>query len=228
MQYCEGGWLDGLIARYRRRDEKLVDEGILWKVVWDVNLASSTMWTGRSHGYVRRCVARRRRVYVRKGWDSRVHRDLKQGNVFMTGSVGLQDGDGMHYPMPVLGDWGANVSYTETLFGIADRECVSNWTPDFEPPEHPAYSIASDVWMLGLVVHCLSMMTFSPDPSKGVLDERHKSVELRGLIEKFLQVDPKARPRVSELSGLVWQGFCAWRAARGGRLEEKLPNWAFS
>jgi serine/threonine protein kinase len=233
MQYCELGSLDGMIKQYGTRDKYLSDEGFLWKVFWDVAIAFCHMYTGRSDYTIRKYAAEGRRIEGRddEDWNCIVHRDIKPDNLFLTWTDSA-GGDKCQYPMVVVGDFGLCTSLEEIDAGRASPTETSGYTPDFITPEYPKFCPRSDVYQLGLAVHCLARMSRTPDMSRPLgsdhpLPRRYASAELQNLLVMCLKRDPNKRPQPSDLPALVWTGYKAWRKARKDD-GDLLPRWAFA
>ncbi|KAF2816323.1 kinase-like protein [Mytilinidion resinicola] len=145
MTYYELGALDTLIDRYKRKDQFL-PEGFLWRVFLDIAKA------------LRFCVygIRQEGDKADPEWDTILHRDIKPGNIFLTSSGSL-------YPRSVLGDFGCGISESDITTALARDERVSRQARAFAPPESPDYDRRSDVYQLGLVMHCLSRLLRVPD-----------------------------------------------------------------
>lgn len=222
MQYCELGSLDGLIRSYRRHGEKLWDEGFLWKVLWDVSLALCHLWTERSDLTIRKSAKEGRSVEGKERWNGYIHRDIKPGNLFLTWKTSA-DGNRCNYPSVILGDFGLCTSVEDIKAGRASGTKCSG--------ETPAFKTRSDVYQLGLAVHCLSQMRDYPDTSRYLHSEplyhSYKSNELNDLLVDCLKPDPSRRPYPHDLPMLVWKGYKIWRRSRKGG-GETLYNWAFN
>ncbi|KAF2492240.1 kinase-like protein, partial [Lophium mytilinum] len=144
MEFYELGALDTLIDRYENKQVYL-PEGFLWRVLLDVAKA------------LRFCVygIHKEDDKVDPDWDSILHRDIKPGNIFLTDTGGL-------YPRSVLGDFGCGISMSDITTGLAKNEQVSRQARAFSPPECPKYDRRSDVYQLGLVIHCLARLLRVP------------------------------------------------------------------
>lgn len=223
MQYCELGSLDGLISRYRRKGKHLGDEGFLWKVFWDIAVALCYLNTGVSTREISSYAEAGNSVRRKENWDRIYHRDIKPDNVFLTWNV---QRDGGVYPTVVLGDFGCSISDYELSAGPTNKA----GTPCFASPEFHTQS-SSDVYSLGLVLHCLATMRNEPIRSLTKLEteplqKRHGSTGLDRELRHCLSRDPDYRTHPGELPCLVFQSYKSWRKHRGED-GKRLPDWAF-
>lgn len=225
MQRCELGSLDGLIHQFSRRNEQLADEGLMWKVFWDMSLALAHLITGTDPKASRIRACQGKTIHTVKGANKLAHMDLKPGNIFLTREDWL-GADKTHFPTCVLGDFGCGKSEAEIVAGRSSLTEMSGHTEDFRPPEYPSWHENGDIYMLGLTIHCLGRMRNRPDiknyPS---LHPWYKDETLRYLVRKCLSVNPVHRPTANDLPAMVWAGYLAWRKGRrdDGAL---LPEWA--
>jgi NIMA (never in mitosis gene a)-related kinase len=222
MQHCELGSLDGVIKRYAAHNARLPDEGFLWKVLWDVSLALCHLFSGVDAQAIRARAYEGKECRALKGWNATMHRDIKPGNIFLTWSPASPD-DKCRYPTSVVGDFGCCTSTRDIASGRASGKRNSGGTPAFEPPEAPKFCARSDVYMLGLTIHCLARMSNTPDMKKyHTLSDRFRDGHLRALLRKCVDPDYSRRPTPGELPMLVLKGYREWRKGRrddGGRLE---------
>jgi serine/threonine protein kinase len=166
MQHCELGSLEGLIDQFRKHGKsQLDDEGFLYKVLWDVGHALCYMATGVDKNTAYQRAREGKSIDKVAGWNSILHRDLKPGNIFIT----RRDvRPGQPYPSLVVGDLGLNVRQSEIDAGTARKpgDRASGFTPMFAPPEAPKYHVLSDMYCLGVTVHCLAIMSNNPMDDK--------------------------------------------------------------
>ena len=232
MQYCELGDISGLIKQYTAHKSFLPDEGFLWKVLSDMATALCHLYTGRNNDYIRRCAQSQQVVSTMYGWNRIIHRDIKPGNLFLTEKA-VSRLPGRYWPTVVLGDFGLSTSLDDIARGRAGGKENSGGTPGFEVPEAPHFCCRSDIYQLGLIIHCLARMRQEPDMGKPFdgnhpLPRCYRDAGLRDLLENCLRSDHDNRPLPSELPMLVWKMRDAWRKAnshlRGGA---DLAKWAF-
>lgn len=229
MQHCELGSLDALIMRYNRRSARLQDEGFLFRVFWHLALAVCYLWTGHDYTDTRQRAFQGKSAPQRPGWAPLLHRDIKPGNVFMTrdtSTASLSADSHTVYPCIVLGDFGCVVSTTDRFSRHADQ--LGHGDPRFEPPER-AITMQSDVFCVGVVLHCLARMAQFPDDIQPYLSLGRQytgSMHLAHLARECLATRPHQRPSPLELPKKVFEGYRVWRQARG-RDGDPLPTWAF-
>jgi serine/threonine protein kinase len=231
MQHCELGSLDGLIDRFRRNKERLEDEGFLYAVLWDVAHALCYMATGVDIKTAYRLAKEGRMIPKETGWNTMLHRDLKPGNIFITRRNMRA---GQNFPNLVVGDFGLNVSQTEIDNNTAKPpgDVASGFTPMFAPPEAPRYDVRSDIYSLGVTVHCLAIMRNTPRSVIGhrdihPLDGRFEDGSLKKVVRRCLKHDPAERPEQYYLPKDVYVAYTAWKKKRNGDKGKKLPYWAF-
>lgn len=224
MQRAELGSLDALLLRFERRRVGLPDEGIAWKVFWDLSIALAYLWTGRDAQYVRQAAQAGRPITNVAGWDAVVHRDLKPSNVFMTNEGPLQL-DSCPYPTMLLGDFGSAVSVSEIASGRARCDRIPGNDPMFAPPEYPNYSEHGDVFSLGLILLCVVYQTQEP-PIVALVESSRMSAHMAALLTLCMQQRQSRRPTPKTLPNLVWSGYSNWRKERNSS-GSALPAWAY-
>ncbi|XP_014559763.1 hypothetical protein COCVIDRAFT_90781 [Bipolaris victoriae FI3] len=230
MQHCELGSLDTLILRFNAHNSRLHDEGFVFRVFWHLSLALCYLSTGADYAATRDGAFRGKAAVKKQGWDSMLHGDIKPGNVFLTRDGSAYRGADAHstlYPCVVLGDFGCvrappdSCSRYPRLLGRGD--------PRFEAPEREG-SVWSDVYSVGLVLHCLARMAQVPDEvlvRDRPLGRRYTGCRhLVQMVRKCLARTPEERPSPLELPKLVFEGYRVWRQARGCD-GVALPKWAF-
>ena len=225
MQRCELGSLEDLIRRYQAKKEYLADEGFLWKVLFDGSLAICYMNTGADVKTARRRAGKGQNVKLVAGWNPRIHRDIKPGNLFVSDDD-VPGADKAQFPTIIFGDFGISTSYEDIASGRSKQHAHSGCTPAFAPPESPKYNERGDIYMLGLVIHCLARMSTTPDlKHHSALSTRYKDENLRNVVKECLLSDPAKRPAPENLPAVVWKGYREWRKEKGND-GKKLPKWA--
>jgi serine/threonine protein kinase len=218
MQRGELGSLDALIGRFRSHRCYLPDEGLTWKVLWDLCIGLAYLWTGQDATTVRRLAVSGQVIPMQRTWSSVIHRDIKPSNIFMTWHDPLRI-DTVHYPTMLLGDFGCAVTAVDT----ANPSLPIN-DPDFAPPEFPVYSGYGDVFALALSVVCVGWVKQIP-PKKNPLQGGWASEGLEMVLRKCLMCDQRARPGPRELPKCVWRGYQMWLGGRNN-YGNVLPEWA--
>ncbi|KAF2492241.1 kinase-like protein [Lophium mytilinum] len=212
LEFYDLGALDTLIARYWRRSETL-PHGFVGHTLLELSKALCFC----VHGYVFGSGG-----MVPENWNAIIHRDIKPGNVFLASPSDPR----ALYPRIVLGDFGCSVSDIDIVNGTASA-LTSRQAPEFSPPEAPAYSRRSDVFQLGLTIHCMIQNLDVPDHdsiSRTWEMGNPYSDPLDGILLQMLLPDPSSRPSTLHLPGIVdqhFQAFCARNAPR------PLKSWAF-
>lgn len=215
MEYCSRGDLQKLIAKYRT-EHKYMPEQTVWAV-----LAQLLMALYRCH-YGEDAVALQT-VYDRMKAPGKhggivIHRDLKPGNVFLTGDIASRQRQEQHVPGSVLSSIGT-VKLGD--FGLAKALGSSHQfattyvgTPYYMSPEvllDQPYSPLSDVWSLGCVVY--EMCTLKPPfQAKNYVELQNKiqqgtyaplpeyySQGLAQIIGSMIKTDMKQRASTFEL-----------------------------
>lgn len=84
--------------------------------------------------------------FRKKYWNQIYHRDIKPGNIFLR--IDTQKGE----IIAKLADFGCSVSgqWTKLHKVLEQASNASAFTPGYEPPEHPDFSVLTDVWQLAL------------------------------------------------------------------------------
>jgi NIMA (never in mitosis gene a)-related kinase 2 len=177
MEFCEGGDLSDYIRRHKR-DRAWVKEEVVKNVLVQVLMALHDCHRHRPNKVL--------------------HRDLKPGNIFLDSKQRIK-----------LGDFGLARTLNP---GSMARTNVG--TPLYMSPEqirHQRYDQYSDIWSLGCVLY--ELMALSP-PFEAATQESlaikikaghyrplpaHFSRELRDIVTRMLQLDPKRRPSTDKL-----------------------------
>ncbi|KAI4145628.1 MAG: hypothetical protein L6R39_003748, partial [Caloplaca ligustica] len=165
MDYCDGGDLLELNDYFRDR-RRLVPEGFVWHVLTQLASALAYLHTGlldRSQPQLR----------PPPGWQPIVHRDIKPDNVFLKLAPAATTNQ---YPDIILGDFGLATTTLET--GSKGGRFVG--TPQWQPPELPIHTTASDVWSVGAIIHCLTLGVLPLKEKPGYYRYADKSWEREG------------------------------------------------
>ncbi|EUC42431.1 hypothetical protein COCMIDRAFT_28921 [Bipolaris oryzae ATCC 44560] len=228
MQHCELGSLDTLILHFNAHATRLHDEGFVFRVFWHLALALCYLSTGADYATTRDRAFRGKSAVRKKGWHGMVHRDIKPGNVFLTRNRECKGADAHTlYPCVVLGDFGCVGAGSERYSRHA--RVLGRGDPRFEAPEREGNAY-SDVFSVGLVLHCLARMVQVPD--ENLLPDRPLGGQYTGcrhlakMVRDCLKWTPEERPSPLELPRLVFEGYRVWRQARGCD-GVALPKWAF-
>lgn len=224
MQYCELGSLDALMLRYDQRREMLADEGFVWKVFWDMALAVCYLATGHPNQATRDLAMDGRSATSVRTWVPMIHCDLKPSNVFLTWNDPLGADARSGYPTAVIGDFGVAAINGRPSAG-GDRS--------FASPEvwSRRCSDKTNVWGVGIIIHCLVMISQSPYGSSAERERRpfgrlDVSVGLDILTRRCLSQYPAKGPGAHELPRIVWDCYKHWRRERRGERGTPLPEWA--
>jgi len=225
MEYCSLGALDMVIARYRER-RAYIPEPFIWSVFGAISVALCYLYTGVD---VELEVGNRQTIPPVRGsssWDKVYHRDIKPGNIFLT----EYSTSGEVYPKPILGDFGCAALQSDINRGRRGI-AASRFSPAFEPPENRsgtgAYKATSDIYQLGLVIHCMARNLVVPD--QNARGDRPVggpyTSELNYLVRKCIDYDYSRRPHPSELPHLI--DVASQRAdSQIRRSLAPLPRWA--
>jgi serine/threonine protein kinase len=138
-------------------------------------------------------------AFTKKYWNQIYHRDLKPGNVF------LKRDDHKKEIVAKLADFGCSVSDQWTMLNKSQQQAsnASAHTPGYDPPEHPAFSVLTDVWQMSLCIACVCTGIISPQSTENENGEKWNrqqpagprySKELNDVLRWCLTVDRKRRP----------------------------------
>jgi serine/threonine protein kinase len=138
-------------------------------------------------------------VFSKKYWNQIYHRDLKPSNVF------LKRDNQKKQIVAKLADFGCSISdqFTKLNKSRSYASMTSALTPGFDPPEHPDFSVVTDVWQMALCIVCVCTGIFDPrskSHTTGVQwDEKQPAGqqytrELNDVLKWCLTIDLKRRP----------------------------------
>ncbi|MCJ1382715.1 hypothetical protein MMC17_005828 [Xylographa soralifera] len=139
MEFCDGGDLERLSARYRKIDQ-FFPESFLWHIL--LQGAEGLAYIHHGHGQT---------AVPKHKWRPVIHADIKPENIFLQWRPGCNlDTD---YPDLKIGDFGLSIIVNERT----DEPPYSYpaGTHGWKPPEQPLVTFAADVWSLGAVIHYL-------------------------------------------------------------------------
>ncbi|KAH7412118.1 kinase-like domain-containing protein [Phaeosphaeria sp. MPI-PUGE-AT-0046c] len=137
--------------------------------------------------------------FRKKYWNQIYHRDIKPGNIFL--KLDGKKGE----IIAKLADFGCSVSGQWTKLNKAQELAsrASAHTPGYDPPEHPEFSVLTDVWQLALSFACVCTGTMRPRSKTAPYDEkwdkqqpagRHYTSELNEVLRWCLNQDKYKRP----------------------------------
>jgi serine/threonine protein kinase len=195
LEYCDGRDLESVIIKCAK-EHKRIHERKIWD--WFISLMDTLVYLHRGPN-----PENERDVILY--WNVVYHCDIKPGNIF------LKTDRSKGKVVAKLADFGcsqsehlAQVTKSRNRVGFA-----SATTPGFEPPEHPKYSGATDVWQLALCIACVCTATINPRRrenrsgqswSRSQPAGQHYSRELNEILAWCLNDDAKKRPMPMEIS----------------------------
>jgi serine/threonine protein kinase len=161
LEYCNLGSLDAVVAQVA--DGKHVNEHKVWNWFIQLTQAVAYLHRGPHPEYTDDQI-------LQSGWSRMFHRDIKPGNILLNARNGQI--------VAKLADFGCAIS--EDYLALESDEdyaiTQSMYTNGFDPPEHPYFSGASDIWQLGISMMCLCTGIVRPwsgnNPEGEVWDEQ--------------------------------------------------------
>ncbi|KAF2120285.1 kinase-like domain-containing protein [Lophiotrema nucula] len=216
IQYCELGDLETMIQNCRRRDYRL-PEGFLWSIFWDMSRALCHLRTGRDATLD---AASGHSITEIQGWSVIFHRDFKPQNVLLTSR-----GRG-RWPRAVLADFGCSVTQDQVRRGQGSL-IASRFTGFFAPPEAPYWGLRSDVYGLGLTMHCLGRCIATPHrgPGRGDPTGQRYSSSLSRSVDECLVRDPADRVSAKNLPATIYRRWTRFENEHPGHTQ--LPPELF-
>ncbi|KAF2732094.1 hypothetical protein EJ04DRAFT_344019 [Polyplosphaeria fusca] len=174
-------------------------------------------------------------------WVPMINTDIKPMNVVFSEPTANYPA----YPTPKMIDFGNVVLETQGIWGAIG-------TRGFQPPEHNdepnpynnylsryiTPNVASDIWGLGAVIHCMmNMAPYLPEDRYywHEVPENHEgynfsySYELSMLTKKYLQVNPKDCAQLMEILYDTSKGLESWERAYEevtGRTRDEISDFA--
>jgi serine/threonine protein kinase len=194
LEYCDGKDLDEIIVASRGHNR--VHERKIWK--WLISLMDTLV-------YLHRGPEPEDDKKVLKYWNVIYHRDIKPSNIFLKSDFKNNE------LVAKLADFGCSDS-GQWMFEhkkVQNANFASASTPGYEPPEHPLYSGASDVWQLALCIASVCTGVINPwsrhHPrgqrwNRSLPAGRYYSKELSEVLAWCLTDDTKRRPMPMEIS----------------------------
>jgi serine/threonine protein kinase len=194
MELCDAGDMQDVINAVYHQNRH-VPERTVWK--WFIGCMDALV-------YIHYGPEPDNEVFSRKYWNQIYHRDLKPGNVFLKRDSQKKE------IVAKLADFGCSISDQFTKIN-KDRTLASTTsahTPGFDPPEHPDFSVATDVWQMALVIVCVCTGLGNPrsktnkdgvDWDKQQPAGRQYTRELNDVLKWCLTVEQKRRPKSREV-----------------------------
>jgi NIMA (never in mitosis gene a)-related kinase len=182
MEHCAGGDL-GKVIKMQKREGKLVDERLIWKVLAQSTLALKDCHRHEENG---------------KGKPI-LHRDIKPANILLDAQQNIK-----------FGDFGlAKELSSESKLAQTNVGTPFYMSPEII--NEKSYDERSDIWSLGCLVYELAAL-HPPFDAKNQISlamkinagrfariPKHYSDELFNVIRSMLQVDRRRRPKVEDL-----------------------------
>ncbi|KAH5316284.1 hypothetical protein HBI11_068150 [Parastagonospora nodorum] len=197
MEYCDAGDLEKVIQD-SRKGTRQVHERKIWQ--WLIELMDTLV-------YMHRGPEPENDRKVLMYWNSVYHRDIKPGNIL------LKTDHKAGRVVTKMADFGCSVSAHWTHMVKRDKpeqvSMTSALTPGYDPPEHPEYSGATDVWQVALVIACTCSSIIAPWSKqwpkgqrwdKAAPAGRKYSQKLNKILVWCLTEDQTRRPKPLEIS----------------------------
>jgi serine/threonine protein kinase len=189
MEFCNAGDMEDVIRAVREK-KQYVHEGTIWK--WFMGCMDALVYIHygpRPDDY----------AFTRKYWNQIYHRDIKPGNVF------LKREDRKKEIVAKLADFGCSVSDQWAKLNKTQKEAshASAHTPGFDPPEHPDFSVLTDVWQMSLCIACVCTGSMNPQSKENPTGQKWNTQqpagpqytrELNDVLKWCLTEDKKRRP----------------------------------
>lgn len=150
LEFCDAGDLEKVILGVSR-DKQRVYERKIWQ--WFIGMMDTLVYMHRGPD-----PEDDRRVMLY--WNCVYHRDIKPANILLKnehkeGKIVAKMAD---FGCSMSAHWN-HVTKRRTPHAISQ---TSVHTPGYDPPEHPEYSGATDVWQISLVVACVCTGIINP------------------------------------------------------------------
>ncbi|OAL02008.1 kinase-like protein, partial [Phaeosphaeriaceae sp. SRC1lsM3a] len=189
MEFCDAGDLEDVL-QFVFKQKRSVQERQIWK--WFIGCMDALVYC--HYGPKPNDVS-----FRKKYWNKIYHRDIKPGNIFL--KIDTKKGE----IIAKLADFGCSVSgqWTKLNKVLEQASNASAFTPGYEPPEHPEFSVLTDVWQLALSFASVCTGTRRPRSKAAPNDEwwdkqhpagRNYTRELNDVMRWFLNEDKHKRP----------------------------------
>lgn len=209
LEYCNGGDLEAIIKNSNQNNR--VHERKIWK--WLISLFDTLV-------YCHRGPTPEDNKAVLLYWNFIYHRDIKPGNIFL--KTDKEKGE----IVAKLADFGCSESAHWTFLTKTEQTASKTdaYTPGFEPPEHPEYTGATDVWQLALCIACVCSSIVNPWSKENPRGKKwsrsqpagpYYSKELNDILSWCLTDNRKKRPTPLEISKRLKEKF--------EKVKNKLP-----
>ncbi|KAI4285297.1 MAG: hypothetical protein L6R38_000779, partial [Xanthoria sp. 2 TBL-2021] len=201
IDYCDGGDLVTLVE-YHLLKQIPIPEGFLRHTLISLTSALAFLYTGVDRSDPDRPPL--------ENWQPVIHRDIKPDHIFLkllpasnpSTFTSHENSNKAIYPTLVLGDFGLATTY---LTACKKSKDYFIGIPAYQPPQLPVYSLYSDIWAAGAIVHYLAI-SLPPIKDQPYFDSRS--------IGEF-ECDPSVR-QVQDVTTCLDNG-----KMRGGEKREK-------
>jgi serine/threonine protein kinase len=195
LEYCDGKDLEAIAIATSKGNDR-VHERKIWK--WLIRLMDTLV-------YLHRGPEPEDDAKVLKYWNVIYHRDIKPPNILLKTDYKANE------LVAKLADFGCSDS-GQWMFDhkkVQKANVASVYTPGYEPPEHPLYSGASDVWQLALCIASVCAGITCPWSKQYPSGQRwsktqpagkHYSKELNEILAWCLNEDMQRRPKPMEIA----------------------------
>jgi hypothetical protein len=140
LEYCDLGGLDVIVEQVA--GGKAVNEHKVWN--WFIQLTEAVAYLHRGPD-----PSMSDDEVLQSGWSRMFHRDIKPGNILLATENGQI--------VAKLADFGCAISEDYCSLESDQDYAITQsvWTNGYDPPEHPLFSGASDIWQLGISIMSL-------------------------------------------------------------------------
>jgi serine/threonine protein kinase len=195
LEYCDGKDLEAVVVATSKGTDR-VHERKIWK--WFIGLIDTLV-------YLHRGPEPEDDAKVLKYWNVIYHRDIKPPNILLKTDYKANE------LVAKLADFGCSDS-GQWMFDhkkVQKANIASAFTPGYEPPEHPMYSGASDVWQLALCMASVCTGITYPWSRRFPQGQRWSkkqpagkcfSKELNEILAWCLNEDMKRRPKPMDIA----------------------------
>ncbi|KAF2826275.1 kinase-like protein [Ophiobolus disseminans] len=194
LEYCDAGDLETILAAAKNNNP--VHERKIWK--WFIGLIDALV-------YCHRGPKPEDEKAVLLYWNVIYHRDIKPPNIFLKTDRQRDE------IVAKLADFGFSESVCMAYQHKKQADVAKSeaFTPGFEPPEHPEYTGATDVWQLALCMACVCTGNLAPwskmNPTGKQWDRKQPagrlySRELNEMLRWCLDEDKARRPTPMQIA----------------------------